>query len=140
MASVVDLSSKELWLPGRGLMPAHVRLAVQAVREYGADLGLARHDESGDWVVTKNGQPVFGLGVELPSPERIKEMLYGADAQRHGGKLAQKIQKLADQRAQAVRDEANNQTGVAAEALEWALHKEGRTSYRRVYIPKGVKS
>lgn len=136
--AAIDLSTKELWLPGRGMMPAHVRQAVQAIREYGEDLGLARHDATGDWVITKNGYPVFGLGVELPAPERIKQMLYEADAQRHGGRLAEKIQKLADQRAKDARDKVNDQTGVAAEALEWALHKEGRTSHKRVYIPKGV--
>jgi hypothetical protein len=142
--AAIDLSTKELWLPGRGMMPAHVRLATQAVREYGEDtgshdLGLARHDSTGDWVVTKNGHPVFGLGRELPTPERIKEMLYEADARRHGGRLAQKIQQLAEQRAKAARDEVNDQTGVAAEALEWALRTEGRTEHKRVYIPKGVK-
>jgi hypothetical protein len=136
--AAIDLSSKELWLPGRGMMPAHVRQATQAVREYGADLGLARHDATGEWVVTKNGAPVFGLGTDLPAPERIKEMLYEADAQRHGGKLAEKIQKLSDARQRAARSEADDLSGVAAEAFEWAHHKEGRTSYKRVYIPKGV--
>jgi hypothetical protein len=58
--------------------------------------------------------------VELPAPERIKEMLYEADAQRHGGKLAEKIQKLTDARAR-LEAEAEDLTGVAAEALEWAL-------------------
>jgi uncharacterized protein YjbJ (UPF0337 family) len=136
--TAIDLSSKELWLPGRGVMPAHVRQATQAVREYGADLGLARHEASGEWVVTKNGAPVFGLGTDLPAPERIKEMLYGSDAQRHGGKLAEKIQKLTDARQRAAKSHAEDLTGVAAEALEWAQHKEGRTSYKRVYVPKGV--
>lgn len=136
--AAIDLSSQELWLPGRGMMPAHVRQATQAVREYGADLGLARHDATGEWVVTKNGAPVFGLGTELPAPERIKQMLYESDAQRHGGKLAEKIQKLTDARQRAARAEAEDLTGVAAEALEWAHHKEGRTSHKRVFIPKGV--
>jgi uncharacterized protein YjbJ (UPF0337 family) len=137
--TAVDLSSKELWLPGRGVMPAHVRQATQAVREYGADLGLARHEASGEWVVTKNGYPVFGLGVELPAPERIKQMLYESDAQRHGGKLAEKIQKMTDARQRAAKQHAEDLTGTAAEALEWAHRKEGRTSHKRVYIPEGVK-
>lgn len=138
--AAIDLSTKELWLPGRGLMPAHVRQAVQAIREYQADLGLARHDATGDWVITKDGNPVFGLGTELPAPERIKEMLYESDARRHGGALAEKFQKLTDARQKAARDQAEDLTGVAAEALEWAHHKEGRTSHKRVYITKGVKT
>jgi hypothetical protein len=136
--AAIDLSTKELWLPGRGMMPAHVRQAVQAIREYQEDLSLARHDATGEWVITKDGHPVFGLGVELPAPERIKEMLYEADARRHGGKLAEKIQKLTDAREARAKQQVEDLTGVAAEALEWALHKEGRTSHKRVYIPKGV--
>lgn len=145
MPAAIDLNTKELWLPGRGMMPAHVRQAVEAVREYDPDLGLARHDASGEWVVTlqrgtPEAHPVFGLGTELPPVEEIKRRLYQGDVRRHGGELAVKLQKAQDMRQKHLRDEVNDQTGVAAEALEWALRKEGRTSHSTHYIPKGVKS
>lgn len=142
--SALEIPTEALWLPGQGMVPAHVRQAMQAVEEYDSDLSLGRHEQTGDWVVLlKRGpmekpHPVFGLGRELPAPERIKEMLYKSDVRRHGAELARKINKAQEMRQEQFKKDLAEQTGEAAEALESFLHRDGRTPYKRVFIPKGV--
>jgi hypothetical protein len=143
--TALDLTAQQLWLPGRGLVPPHIAAAMKAVQDYDPDLSLGRHDQSGEWVILlKRGpmeqpHPVFGLGPELPSREEITRILYQGDVRRHGGKLAVQLQQAGDRRRAAERAEINDQTGVAAEALEWGMRKEGRHPNPRIFVPKGVQ-
>lgn len=140
----LDTSTSQVWLPGQGLVPAYIRAAEEAVTEYDADLSLGRHEQTGEWVVLlKRGpmtesHPVFGLGVELPAPEEIKKRLYQADVRRHGGKIAEALDRADAIRRKALRDEVEDETGIAAEALEWAHRKSGTHPSPRIFVPKGV--
>jgi hypothetical protein len=78
---------------GSGARPLSRPPGQQAVEEYDEDLTIARHEQTGEWVILlKRGPegrpfPVFGLGPELPSPEAIKQKLYEGDVRRHGGRI-----------------------------------------------------
>lgn len=139
--SALDLTADQLWLPGKGLVPTFIAQAEKAVEEYDCDLMLGRHEQSGEWVVLiKRGPegrpfPVMGLGNELPSVDEIKKRLFESDARRHGGELVAKIMRSQDARQKALRDEVNNQTGVAAEALEWGHRKQGTHPSPRIFVP-----
>jgi len=138
--SALDLTAQQLWVPGTGLMPSHMREAEQAVKDYDCDLSIGRHEQSGEWVILlqRGGMPphpVFGLGHELPSRDRIMELLYKNDVRRHGGELVNKIMRAQDERQKALRDEVNEQTGVAAEGLEWAHRKAGSHPSPRIFVP-----
>lgn len=142
--TALDLSAQQLWLPGKGLVPPHAREAWQAVKDYDCDLGLARHDESGEWVVTiqrgnmTEPHPIFSLGKELPSRERIQKLLYCNDVRRRGNELFNQILRVQETRQKHMRDEVNDQTGVVAEAFEWAHRKQGTHASPRIFVPRGV--
>lgn len=144
--SALDLTAQQLWLPGKGLVPAHAREAWQAVQDYDPDLTLGRHDSTGEWVILlqrgpmTEPHPIFSLGYQLPSRERIMEMLYRGDVRRHGGKLAVELDKAQARRQKEARDKVNDQTGVAAEALEWAHRQSGTHPSPRIFVTEGVKT
>jgi hypothetical protein len=139
--SNLDIPKAALWLPGKGVLSGDVRAAMKAVEDYDRDLTLGRDERTGDWVVClqrgpmPGKTPVFGLGKDLPPRERIHELLYKNDVRRHGAKIMDAIDRANAERAKANRDEINDQTGVAAEALEWGLRQEGRHPNPRIFIP-----
>ena len=137
--SVLDLSVQELWTP-QGLIGPEVREARKAIEDYDSNLSLGRHEKSGDWVVVlkrPDGDkvPIFGLGPQLPGREQILEKLYKSDVRRHGGKIAEAIERAAEQRRREQASIADDQTGVAAEAFEWAARKDGAHPSPRIFVP-----
>lgn len=138
--SALDLTPSQLWLPGQGFVPAHVREATKAVEDYDSNLSLGRHDKSGEWVVLltrPDGEtvPIFGLGHELPSRERITEKLYKSDVRRHGGKIAEAIDRANEQRRRDLARKADDGTGETAEAFAWAARKDGTHPSPRIFVP-----
>jgi hypothetical protein len=119
---------------------------MQAVKEYDTDLSLGRHEQTGEWVILlqrgpmDQPHPVFGLGHELPAPEQLKQRLYESDVRRHGAKLAVALMKAQDRRQKELQDKFSDETGVVAEAFEWAHRKEGTHPNPRVFVPEGVKT
>lgn len=137
----VDLTAAQLWLPGQGLVPPYIRSAMRAVREYDEDLTLGRHEQSGEWVVLLNrgpeGRPfpVFGLGHELPPPERIKQKLFDSDVRRNSRRITEQIVRRQEEAQKESRRQAEEGSGVAAEALEWAHRKQGTHPSPRIFVP-----
>jgi hypothetical protein len=133
-----------IWLPGVGAVPAHIRTAQQAVEAYDSRLELGYDERNKQWVVLWKDAvdgapyPVMGLGRELPSYEEIQRILYQGDTVRRGGKLIQEINRRQAQRRADSRQEVNEAAGEVAEALEYAFRKMGKTSYQRIFIPKGI--
>lgn len=131
--------SDSIWLPGKGLVPAHVRQAQKAVEEYDEDLTIGQRGE--DWVVLHkrgpDGQPypVFGLGPELPPADRIKEMLARADTKRRGAQIVADVTRANLAQQEAVRKRASEKTEVAAEAFAWAHRKMGTHPSPRIFVP-----
>lgn len=139
--SALEIPTQALWLPGEGLVPVHIRQAIQAVEEYDPDLTIGQHEQTGEWVVLlKRGPegrpfPVFGVGAHLPSPEALKKKLYDSDVRRHGGRIAQKLEAQAEARRRAERSNAAAATEEVAEAFLWAARKDGKAHIPRVFIP-----
>lgn len=137
--------SDHLWTPSGSVLPSDVRQAQEAIEAYSPNLELGLDKRNEQWVVLwKHGPggapyPVLGLGFTLPGYEEIQRRLYMADTQRHGGKIVDEVQKR-QTRAKLSRDAKTHEAAIeTAEHLEHAFHRLGKTSYRRVYIPKGVK-
>lgn len=146
MTSPLDLSVQQLWTPS-GFVPTYIRDAQKAVCEYAGDgYTIARHEHTGDWVVMRtlsdgNKFPVLGLGKELPTPERIKQMLYDHDAVRNGAKIVDKIERMRAEGQKENRKAAEEGAGIAAEAFDWALRNDsdfGGHPIPRIFVPKGV--
>lgn len=142
MSSVLELTPSQLWLPGQGFVPAHVREATQAVEDYDPNLSLGRHEQTGDWVVllkrpTGETVPIFGLGSELPSRERITEQLYKSDVRRHGGKIADAIDRRQREAQREADQKASDAAGEVAEGFAWAARKDGTHPSPRIFVPEG---
>lgn len=147
--SDIATPEKGLIIPGEGFVPLYVRQAQRAVAEYDQDLTVAQNTQTGEWVIMlKRGPdgrpfPVFGLGHELPAPEALKKKLYEGDVRRHGGRIAEKLERHAENVRRQQRAEAQAATEEVAEAFLWAARKDGKANIPRVFVPgdkpKGVK-
>jgi hypothetical protein len=135
----------QLWVPGFGNVPAHLRSAIKAVEEYDADLQLARNEDTGNWCVfIQRGDaeapfPVFNLGAELPPPDRIKQMLYMADVRRRGHEIVRDVERNNDRRRAEIARETNEAAGELAETIESALRNAGATNHKKIYLNERVK-
>lgn len=133
-----------LWLPNVGLVPPHIRTAQQAVEAYDPRLELGFNERNGEWVVLwKDGPegapyPVLGLGKELPGYEEIQRLLYKHDTVRRGGEVVKDVIRRNEQRKAEGRAQLKDRAGEVAEALEFAFRRMGKTSYTKVYVPRGV--
>jgi hypothetical protein len=134
----------DIWLPGAGRVPAHIRTAQQAVEAYDSRLELGFNERNGDWVVLwKDGPdgapfPVLGLGKELPSYERIQYLLWKGDTVRRGGEVVQDVIRRNEARKKEGQDQLRENAGEVAEVLEHAFRRMGKTSYNRIFVPKGL--
>lgn len=135
----------DIWLPGAGVVPSHIRTAQQAVEAYDSRLELGFNERNDEWVVLwKDGPdgapfPVLGLGRELPSYERIQYLLWKGDTVRRGGEVVEDVIRRNEATKAASRAEMHERAGEVAEALEHAFRRMGKTSYNRIFVPsKGL--
>lgn len=101
--------------------------AKRAVESYNENLVLGRHLITGDWVIfIKQGPdkppfPVIGIGPDLPDdPADLTERLYRADTRIHGDRILTDMMKSNEAYMKEQRAAAEEATGMAAEAYEWA--------------------
>lgn len=140
--SVLDLSAQQLWTP-QGLVGPEIREARQAVEDYDPNLSLGRHEITGDWVVllkrpdSEAPVPIFGLGKELPSRERITEQLYKSDVRRRGGKIAEALERRQREAQREADRKASDAAEEAAEGFAWAARKDGSHPSPRIFVPGG---
>lgn len=137
-----DIPRGALWTPQNGWTSQQERECAKAVEEYDSALVLGQRQDTGEWVVflkegpaNKDVFPIFGLGRQLPSSDKIKEILSRSDVSRHGRKIyAQILQSMAREEAaaKAARHEADE---PAAEALAWGINKM-TGSHPRIFVPK----
>lgn len=135
-----------IWLPGAGVVPSHIRTAQAAVEAYDSRLELGFDERNQQWVALwKDGPdgapyPVMGLGRELPGYEEIQRRLYQGDTVRRGGEVVKDVIRRNEERKAAGRAEAHDRAGEVAEVLEHAFRRMGKTSYNRIFVPdsKGV--
>jgi hypothetical protein len=144
-----DGNKQDMWLPGlESTVPLHVRQVSTAIEQYDSKLSLGRDQRTGDWVVLREGGPmnvpyfpVFGLGHDLPSSDRVKQMLYDRDVARNGKRILDQVMNRQVQRKKDVKDRADAAAEEAGDALEWATRKMGGdTGKSRVFIPGRIGS
>lgn len=116
--------------------------AARVVEEYDASLILGQLD--GQWTVfLRNGPiegqpfPVLGLGPELPSPDLIQRRLHQADTRRHGGKIAERADRVNQQKIREARRKGDEGAGETAEAFDWAMHAKKQHPTPRIFVPGG---
>ena len=123
----------KLWLPGVGVTDLRVRRVARAVEQYDASLRLARHEITGDWVVTigENSHPVFGFGKELPHPDDVERKLSQHDITRHGRQIMDHLAKEAERKRLDSQYRVAEANGELAEHLEVGFRQQGNA---RIYV------
>lgn len=119
-----------LWTPQSGMTSSRERQAAAAVREYEADLQLGQRQDTKEWVVFlrhsphSDGQPfpIFSFGKELPTADKVKEMLYKADVRRHGDKIFRQINESNERKRTKAMEDHNE---MLAEALVEGFRNQG---------------
>lgn len=130
-----------IWLPGAGLVPAHIRTAQQAIEAYDSRLELGFDELNGNWVVLWKDAvdgapyPVMGLGRELPGYEEIQRLLWKGDTIRRGGDVIKDVNRRNAERKAKSDAEAHDHAGEVAEHLEHTFRRMGKTSYNRIFVP-----
>jgi hypothetical protein len=132
--------SESIWLPGAGELRFDELAVARAVEEYDPDLTLGQDKASGQWAVflpRRDGGdpfPVLGLGHELPSADKVKEILYRHDVRRNGRGIVAEMeahQRAAEQEFDAKVDEA---TDELAQAIASHMNSEGTSPFPTVYM------
>jgi hypothetical protein len=131
--------SESIWLPGRGELRFDELQVARAVEEYDPDLTLGQIQDTGQWAVflpriDGSPFPVFGLGHELPSPDRVKEILFSKDVRRNGRAILAEMeahQERSDKEFEAKTDEA---TELLAEAIASNMQSEGTHPYPTIHM------
>lgn len=141
-----DIPRDALWTPDNGWTSVNERQVAKAVEEYDASLVLGQRQDTGEWVVfLRNGPhqgeafPLLGLGHELPSADKVKELLFKRDVKRNGAKIYDDIVRSMESKRREAKSAASDASGQAAEALEYGFRKMGKHPSPRVFIPAGVK-
>lgn len=144
------MSDLNLWLPdGRGTVDIRVWRCMNAAREYDARLTIGQDQTDGQWAVyikLERGTlpemddlfPIFGLGrdpEEFPHPEDLKKRLYESDTVRQGDELLDKLNRENERLKKEQAYEADEASGIAAEALAWGTSQmTNDISKRRISV------
>ena len=123
---------RSIWVPGQGNIPMDVIQVSRVIEEYDTRLSLGRDERSGEWVVLREDGPegipffpVMGLGIELPSADRVKAILFSRDVARNGSRIVQQVVERQNRRRKNAKDFADSGAEAAAEALEWGYRRMG---------------
>ena len=114
-----------IWTP-EGDVPLEVLRAQRVVQDYDENLTLGRHTLTGDWCIwLKQGPdkppfPVIGLGPELPPTDTLWERLWRADTRIQGDRRLKEMRASNEALQKEQSRGAEEATGIAAEAYEWA--------------------
>ena len=140
MEGFEPVHNDSIWLPSGQTYRIHELQAARAVEEYDASLILGQLN--GQWTVfLRNGPtqgqpfPVLGLGHELPTPEVIKAKLYRADTQKHGGKIAQRVDRQNREAQKVLRAKADDAAGETAEYFDIAHRIKKTHPTPRIFVP-----
>lgn len=133
-------SDTRLWLPGVHAADARVRAVARAVERYDEAFRFAKHELTGDWVVTigDQGHPVFGFGKELPAPDDVERLLSEKDIGRHSAKILRELHRDAEAKHIEARHAMDDHNGQLAEKFEHLFRREGRHPSPRIFVPKGI--
>ena len=133
--------SESMWIPGIGELNFAEMRAERAVQEYDPELLLGQDKRSGQWAVfvphgpeSPEPFPVLGLGHELPSPERIKQLLHESDVRRNSAELLDKIKRHADESDKKFSEAFDEGNQEIAEAIASHMRDQGTHPFPKVYM------
>jgi hypothetical protein len=131
--------SESIWLPGHGELRFDEMHAAQAVEDYDPDLSLGQIRETGQWAVflqRSDGSPfpVMGLGHELPSREKIHEILYKGDVRRRGREIVAEIEAAQRKEEKVYADAADDAQTAVAESIISHMNSEGTNPFPSVHM------
>jgi hypothetical protein len=137
----MQLPGDAIWLPGGGELKFSEIHAARAVEEYDAELTLGQRKDTGEWCAflpgrpSSNGQPfpVISFGTELPTPERIKQLLYEHDIRRNGREILDGLDRRYDAEQKKLRDAASDAAEQVAEVIDSDMRRKGVHPFPRVY-------
>lgn len=140
MQGFTQVRNEEIYLPDGRRMNVYELQAARVIEEYDPSLILGQlHNQ---WTVfLRNGPvegypfPVLGLGHELPSPEQIQRRLHDADTRRHGGKIAQRVDRANEEKKREARRRSDQAAGETAEAFDTAAHLMKQHPTPRIFVP-----
>ncbi len=129
-----------LWIPGLGVTDPRIRRVAVAVRNYDETFCLAKHELTGDWVVTigESSHPIFGFGRELPNPDDVEGILGKFDMKRKGPKIMADLARATELARLDAQYRASETDGEAAEYLEAAFRQQGAHPQKRVFVPRSI--
>lgn len=131
----------DIWIPGVGFVPPHIRGAMKAIEEYDHELTLGLDNRTGNYVVLLDSEllgrshPVLDLGPELPGHDEIKRKLYMSDTRRRGAKIVADVERANEKARARMSAETHEGAGEVAEAMDVALHKMKRHPTPRIFVP-----
>lgn len=131
--------SESIWLPGSGELRFDELAVARAVEEYDSALTLGQDKRSGQWAVfLPNAQgepfPVLGLGHELPSADKVKEILFRQDVRRNGRAILAEMEAHQDRSEKAFQDKVDEATEAVAEALASNMQDQGTHPFPSIYM------
>jgi hypothetical protein len=138
----MQLPGEAIWLPGAGELKFTEMHAAKAVEAYDPDLMLGQRKDTGEWAVFLPGNrangnqpyPVLGLGLELPSPDRITQLLGQHDVRRRGQQMLDELDAVYDREQKALRDRASDAAEQVAEVIDSNMRKNEVHPFPRVYM------
>jgi hypothetical protein len=135
-----QVRNEEIYLPDGRVMNVVELQAARAVEAYDSSLILGQLH--GQWTVfVRNGPiegnpfPVLGLGFELPSPDEITRKLHTSDTRRHGGKIAERVDRQNRERQRQRRAAGDQKVGEVAETYDTALRLMKQHPTPRIFVP-----
>jgi hypothetical protein len=142
MQGMTQVRSEEIFLPDGTRMNISEVQAARAVEAYDESLVLGQlHDQ---WTVfVRNGPiegnpfPVLGLGFELPHPDEITRRLHVSDTKRHGGAIAQRVDRQNREKQRQLRAAADDKVGEVAETIDIGHHLMKSHPTPRIFVPGG---
>jgi hypothetical protein len=132
--------SESIWIPGAGELRLDELAVARAVEEYDSDLTLGQDRRSGQWAVflpTSDGLsqfPVLGLGHELPSVDRVKEILHRHDMRRNGRAILAEMEAHQERADKEFSDKVDEAAQEVAEAIASHMQSEGTHPFPQVYM------
>ncbi|HEY6018882.1 MAG TPA: hypothetical protein VIY48_03035 [Candidatus Paceibacterota bacterium] len=132
-----------IWVPS-SMQDREAAKINAVVRRYDPDLGFGKNEQTGQWCVfMRQGStqmadnkdlPVLGFN-HIPSEDEVMHRLHKTDARRRGREILDELNKHNEDIREVKRKGAEDAAGIAAEAWDWFLRKDGTHPFPRVFFP-----
>lgn len=135
-----------VYLPELGMVAKATLKVDTELRRYDERLYLKKNPHTGDFCVyvrmpywsTAEDVPVLGLGDTMPLDWRpVLEKIQKMDTQRHASNMIEDITRHNDEIRREAKQKADEATLFAAEVIEYAKRREGKSPVVKSVRPSG---